>query len=590
MYRSGSPLGGEKKFGSFKVDGCYITSASNTTTPKIEIFEFLGCFYHGCPKCFEPVRWNPVLKRSMGELYGEVERRIRWFETQSYRITSLWECEFRELLKTETKLNDIYNTYQSPLKPRDAFFGGRTENFKSYWRAPTNDFQEDDYELEYVDICSLYPYVNANCVYPLGHPDEIITTNFPTNCNEVAEKYFGMVKCQVLPPEQLHIPVLPLKIKKKLFFPLCNACVKIIANQSASPATIPVSCSHSPAQRAFWGTFCTPELKLALAKGYQIINVSEVWHWAPAKQSTNLFKGYIQTFLKTKAEASGWPKEEEMGDEALAATIQAENEHLEAIIRRKRADYIANFYEKEGVHLDEQKIAKNEGLRFISKILLNSFWGYLGMRDNMEKTQYINSYGDLVNHMKSNTSTVTDVCIVNDELAIVQYQNHDEWSEPSAKTNVILAAFTTAHARTILYGYMDQLHPDQVCYCDTDSIMYYYSKSLLQRGYHARIATGEFLGDMTAELPPEVKCTEFYSAGPKFYLLSGKNRQTGEDYNIYKVKGVTLNSGTQQSINADTIKKLVLRETHELRSPFQFIARCRKKGTLVNKACKRCLV
>ena len=44
----------------------------------------------------------------------------------------------------------------------------------------------------------------------------------------------------------------------------------------------------------------------ALEKGYRIVQMHEVWHF-PQKTDT-LFKEYIDTFVKIKLEASGYPK------------------------------------------------------------------------------------------------------------------------------------------------------------------------------------------------------------------------------------------------------------------------------------------
>ena len=195
---------------------------------------------------------------------------------------------------------------------------------------------------------------------------------------------------------------------------------------------------------------------------------------------------------------------------------------------------------------------KNEGLRFISKLLLNSFWGYLGMKENLPKTKYVNKYSDIVKAFTSPKTIVTDLTLVGEDIAVMQYQTTNEFLQPSTKTNVILAAFTTSHARTILYHYLDMIDdPQRICYCDTDSIMYY-TDSPLQNS----IPTGNYLGDMTDELPKNVVCKYFYCAGPKFYLLSGENKSTGEEFSIFKVKGLTLNHGTADKINAEQIKSL----------------------------------
>ena len=632
MFRSGSSTGGEKKFGNYKVDGCYISADSQ----HVEVFEFFGCFYHGCNKCYEKILWNPLLKKTMGELYGEVLQRIRWFAQQDIKVECIWECEFRRLLSTEQELVNIYTSQQSPLHPRDAFFGGRTENFKNFWRgAPTTGSSVVSRErLEYVDVCSLYPYVNASCVYPSGHPDEIITSGFPANLNQIATTYFGLVKCSMLPPRRLMVPVLPLKLGGKLLFTLCVKCAsantaadttvmedasclddrhttsgqeeegeenqqgwevdgeekgdeeeeqdEVCVSESLLSKSAQPVCPHTDSERVFWGTFCTPELKLAVQKGYQITAVSEIWHWSESKQSVTLFKDYIKSFLKTKTEASGWPDESTMGTAALLEAEQSGNTDSKAEVLRKRSEYINEYEAREGIRLDASSIKRNEGLRFISKLLLNSFWGYLGMRSNLSKTKYVRSYAEIIRHAKCDTTTLTDICIVGDELALVQYEDNEEWIRPSPKTNVILAAFTTAHARCVLYGYMDKLNPNQLCYCDTDSIMYYVNNDMLQTGYHRQIETGRFLGDMTNELPSNVHVNEFYCAGPKFYLLNGAYTDETDDhgnrkvFSMYKVKGITLNSGSSESVNPDSIKQLVLRETAEIRTPFEFISRQRK--------------
>ena len=33
------------------------------------VYEFQGCFMHGCPKCFNSNSFNPLKKQTMGYLY-----------------------------------------------------------------------------------------------------------------------------------------------------------------------------------------------------------------------------------------------------------------------------------------------------------------------------------------------------------------------------------------------------------------------------------------------------------------------------------------------------------------------------------------
>ena len=67
-----------------------------------------------------------------------------------------------------------------------------------------------------------------------------------------------------------------------------------------------------------------------------------------------MFTGYINSFLKIKAEASGWPPNTETDEQKDA--------------------YIREYEEREGVQLEKDKVEKNPGLRSLAKLALNSFW------------------------------------------------------------------------------------------------------------------------------------------------------------------------------------------------------------------------
>jgi hypothetical protein len=57
-----------------------------------------------------------------------------------------------------------------------------------------------------------------------------------------------------------------------------------------------------------------PEIQKALEKGYIIQKIYEVYHWDYSSQydrvikQGGLFTAYVNTFLKFKQEASGWPQ------------------------------------------------------------------------------------------------------------------------------------------------------------------------------------------------------------------------------------------------------------------------------------------
>ena len=85
------------------------------------------------------------------------------------------------------------------IKIRDCLFGGRTEAFKSYYKCDENE------KGFYYDVVSLYPSVNALDKYPIGFKQFYD----PTIEEILDESFIGVVKCDVIPPKNLYVPVLP---------------------------------------------------------------------------------------------------------------------------------------------------------------------------------------------------------------------------------------------------------------------------------------------------------------------------------------------------------------------------------------------
>ena len=72
-------------------------------------------------------------------------------------------------------------------------------------------------------------------------------------------------------------------------FPLCRTCADTLQQ---------TPCQHGDRERTLHGTWVSQELEKALAKGYQLLQIEEVWHFP--QQTDRFFKGYIDTFLKIK--------------------------------------------------------------------------------------------------------------------------------------------------------------------------------------------------------------------------------------------------------------------------------------------------
>ena len=282
--RNSTPI----SIGGYKIDGLGQDHAG-----KLFVFEFLGCFHHGCDdnSCKFNSQKNPTLhcenfKRSRQVMTQLKTRHLRSLSLRhdtpygTFEYVQVWEHDFhlqqeqnkemkafvqayiRALRQGVATSEQAYRpsaikSYEPPLSLRDSLFGGRTEVFSH---------QHSNESIGYYDFTSLYPSVNA-CTepyqfYPLGHPNIYIGLDIeqellPILLDKQEDRldpwynFFGVVYCQVLPPKSLKIPVLPMLCNGKLMFPLCRTCAE---KSSSSP------CQHSDIMRALKGTYCSPEV------------------------------------------------------------------------------------------------------------------------------------------------------------------------------------------------------------------------------------------------------------------------------------------------------------------------------------------
>lgn len=129
--------GGEKKVGSYLVDGYYTTKAGEQI-----VMEFNGCFWYGCHKCYAVLTVNPVTDCLMSDLYQRTLDKKRYLDDNGYKYVGKWECEFDQQCKEDEMLQQYVKemgTVLLPLEPRDAFYGGRTEAFTLYKEATDDE-------------------------------------------------------------------------------------------------------------------------------------------------------------------------------------------------------------------------------------------------------------------------------------------------------------------------------------------------------------------------------------------------------------------------------------------------------------------
>lgn len=195
--------------------------------------------------------WSPYLMDDCRGLYESVEKfedyLIRKFSVNLKDNVTLAQLALR-VYRTNYLKHPIpcYRPIEDDI--RHAYFGGRTEIFKTYGK-----------NLKYYDVTSLYPTVMHNQWMPVGKP--IKDANM-----KITE--FGVCKVTVESPDDIDIPLLPHKSKNgKLIFP-----------------------------RGKWtGFYCTPELQKAHKLGYKI-----KVHFGYKFKAAKIFTEYIDELFMLK--------------------------------------------------------------------------------------------------------------------------------------------------------------------------------------------------------------------------------------------------------------------------------------------------
>jgi hypothetical protein len=323
---------------TYRLDG-YVAPEHNNDKPLA--LEFLGCHYHGhsySGECNDKVVKYSEAWKSAKELHDRTAFKIEALSQQGYDIETIWECEYHKQLADNPEMKAFVDSAKvAPrLKIRDAIYGGRVSPVTLMAEATGgND------KIHFADICSLYPSRMRDETFMVGHP-QILRDVDPSLIPEL----FGYAYCRILPPRDLFFPLLPTREDGKLMFVLCQTC---------GTNKLQDECKHSEDERCIEGVYTTPELQKAIELGYEVQEVYEAWHWdqttsyRKGEKFSGLFAEYVNLFLKVKTEASGWPA----GVETL----------------EQKEQYVQDYYEREGIHLDKDKIEYNPAMRSIAKLV-----------------------------------------------------------------------------------------------------------------------------------------------------------------------------------------------------------------------------
>lgn len=499
----GIKLERQKKIGS------YFSSGYEQDTKTV--YDFLGCFWHGCSKCYNADSVNKVSGKRMSELHFLAKKRAEYIGKYN-KYEAVYECEFDNdpkvkafFRKAKSENDPVFEEMEIAAQAtlKEAFTGGNTQAFKTYASVDGKIKR-----IKYFDFTSLYPSVNYSRYrpvhkeayhmpyvtrYPIGHPVRMPVHEVNADLSNV----IGVVKCKVI-PSKLYSPILPQKKDGKLMF-------------------------HT---RPFVGCFFSEELKFAIQHGYKVEEIYDVINFPltfeKPEVAENLFSGYVKMFIKIKLEADGKP----------------ENQDLD--------QYIKEVALNDGIILDPENMTKkNEGRRFIAKQFLNSLWGKFGMNLDRDEIATFSDPDLFHKFINDERYILKNLVIVNRQTIDVTYSTKAPFIKPAYNTNTAIALATTGYARMRLQEAMQIIGTDLV-YCDTDSIIF-----IDDTENPHPIVTSSLLGDLKDELEGDY-IINFISTGPKSYSYVTAGGKT-----CTKIKGFTLNLEAQEELNHTVLKRFI---------------------------------
>lgn len=406
-----------------------------------------------------------------------------------------------------TYLSKFYDSEKNPIGVlnkdeydfiKRGFHGGRTECIRLYREWSKQELHEGKCG-KYVDIQSLYPTTQFYDKLPYDIPEWVEFGNRTINeNNKIVSEDFGFFEVDIEMNKDLFISPLVNKGNGKLEASVENKTKMV---------------------------YFSEELKQAVKDGCNITKIHKLLRF---KYTTNLFKDFVSTFLEIKVNASGKPKFWNQ--------------------QNKRKKFIDYHYKEFGFRPDPQN-ERNEGLRSIAKLILNSLWGKFGQRPDMLQSEYISAdkIKDWWRLLALSDKKLVDIkCdeISGDYLFVRYLDNREERNNTLKSTNIAIAASVTANAGMRLYKEMRQLGK-RVLYHDTDSIIYEYEPDKYN------IKEGDYLGEWECETDGK-KITKYCSIGPKSYAYDVEFKPKD-----CKMKGICLNYDNSQLVNINTFKNLV---------------------------------
>jgi len=211
-------------------------TAWTVTVQTRTIYEFLGCYYHGC-KCqsFRDVK-TLTNGETLAERYEQTLARIELLTRAGYTVEVQWECEF-EGVAEDLRAHPIVR--HVPLNTRDALYRGRTEAMRLHYKI-----REGEETVQYCDVMSLYPYICKYFKFPIGHP--IIHIGDTCADIEACLKMEGLTICKIVPPRTSITPFYHTDMTRNCY----SACVEHVSKNTMRRTNVNIAATLIDAWKA----------------------------------------------------------------------------------------------------------------------------------------------------------------------------------------------------------------------------------------------------------------------------------------------------------------------------------------------------
>lgn len=306
---------------------------------------------------------------------------------------------------------------------------------------------------------------------------------------------------------------------------------------------------NATCERLVEQTFTSCEFKVALQNGYKLERVHrfDKYKMAPPPWEDFVKQMYIFKLINSRTAPEG---------QELAEMIE---------------EYDMLFDMGDDIsRIPKELWGKNPAKKAAAKTGLNSGWGKHAQRPRMDKAEIINytnpddrqkAHKLFTNFAADKFTLLSGQSLGNQDYYMYKYLEDGATVEVDLSNSYLPAAcFVPAYGRLQLWEQLNKLG-DRVIMYDTDSVVFIYDPDLYNP------TASKMWGCWEEEDISAVGITGVVCTGPKSYAM----KCVDPKYNVVKLKGISQTRATDNILNYDTIKNMVLKSIETKQKQTYFV-------------------